>query len=252
MPDLHRRQILVLIPGLDGTGVFLRPLVEALPSWIEPRVFAFNHLRPRAYADLLGELERFLADTPRFHVFAWSYSGPLAVMLAARSRQVQSLVLASSFVRNPRPELHALLGIANWPLIGAVRTIRRLPVWLGRRRSDPYRRAKAEVWAKVDSRDLATRLRTLPGIDVRGELARTTMPLLCMVASDDPVVPPASRDEIRAARPDVVLHEIDGPHFAVYFHAGEAAAAISAFLSGAAQGKCVRVLDRCTYRADSG
>lgn len=229
------RQTLILVPGLDGTGVFFRPLVEALPAWIEPRIFAFNQERPRTYTALYGALEAFVAETPRCHVLAWSYGGPLGVMLAHRRAQVSSLILASSFVRNPRPDLHILLTNATWPVIGLVRTVRRVPIWFGRRRADPYRQAKAKVWATVSSGELAARLRTLPKVDVRRELACTTQPLLCLSAAADRVVPGSCTAEIRAARPDAVVVEIPGPHFALYFNAPAVAQTVAAFIADAVQ-----------------
>ena len=32
---------LVLLPGLDGTEVFFRPLLASLPEWVRPHVVSF-------------------------------------------------------------------------------------------------------------------------------------------------------------------------------------------------------------------
>jgi hypothetical protein len=46
---------LVLLPGLDGTDVFLRPLVAAIPSTIRPLVVTYPTSDAEEYRDVLVE-----------------------------------------------------------------------------------------------------------------------------------------------------------------------------------------------------
>lgn len=93
---------LVLLPGLDGTDVFFRPLLATLPKWITPLVVQFPPVGVNEYPDLLAKVRNTLAEAARYYVLGWSFSGPLALMLAAAEpEKVQGVVLASTFVRPP-------------------------------------------------------------------------------------------------------------------------------------------------------
>src|SRR5882757_3669612 len=118
---------LVLLPGLDGTGQLFRWLVEALPPQIEPLVVSFA---PDDYGDY-GSLERNIApllplDRP-YVLLGESFSGPLALRLAARGdANLVAVVLAASFVAQP---LGAISPIAA-PLVRPVLFRRPVPLFL--------------------------------------------------------------------------------------------------------------------------
>src|SRR5262245_12922826 len=97
---------LVLLPGLDGTGIFLKPLLAALPASVRPLVVAYPKTGPSRYTELLPTIREAAAPLSEFHVLGWSFSGPLALMLArAEPQRVRSVIMSASFVRPPRPNL---------------------------------------------------------------------------------------------------------------------------------------------------
>src|SRR5688572_31884 len=59
-------ETLVLLPGLDGTEVFFRPLLASLPEWIRPHVVSFPPAGATEYADLLAIVRKAVADIPSF------------------------------------------------------------------------------------------------------------------------------------------------------------------------------------------
>jgi pimeloyl-[acyl-carrier protein] methyl ester esterase len=73
---------LVLLPGLDGTDVFLRPLVTSLPSTIRPILVTYPTSGAEEYRDVLDIVRRATGRLSYFYVLGLSFSGPLAVMLA--------------------------------------------------------------------------------------------------------------------------------------------------------------------------
>jgi pimeloyl-ACP methyl ester carboxylesterase len=208
---------LLILPGLDGTDVFLRPLLSALPPTIRPIVVSYTEAGTGRYEDLLKLVQQTIADVPEFYVLAFSFGGPLAIMLAAEEPgRVRGVLLAASFLRLPQPRLARLEFAAVGPVIWTVRTIRRLPIWLFKRRDDPRRVAKAEIWSRVSARALAARVRAIMRVDARA-LARTcTQPMLCVVFDDDRVVPRASGDEILGCAPGARLVTLPGHHFAMF------------------------------------
>jgi pimeloyl-[acyl-carrier protein] methyl ester esterase len=95
---------LVLLPGLDGTEVFFRPLVASLPSWVKPVIVTYPTTGANGYADLLPLVEAAVASIENFYILGWSFSGPLALMLAAKEpRRTQGVILSASFIRPPLP-----------------------------------------------------------------------------------------------------------------------------------------------------
>ena len=75
---------LVLLPGLDGTGEQFAPLLRELPSTIAPVTVRYPVDRALGYEELLPlALEQLPADCP-FVLVGESFSGPLAIRLAAQ------------------------------------------------------------------------------------------------------------------------------------------------------------------------
>jgi len=185
---------LVLLPGLDGTEIFLQPLLGALPDGVRPLVVTYPLAGPNRYADLLAVVREAVAGIGEFHVLGWSFSGPLALMLAnAEPQRVRSVILSASFVRPPRPELAMLRFALREPVI-----------WL---------------WREVMK------------VDAREALRACRQPVLYLAASRDGIVPRRCIDEILSVRPAVKVVTIEGEHFAMYANPQAAARAITAFIS---------------------
>lgn len=228
---------LVLLPGLDGSDRFLRPLVEAMPAHIRPRVLTYPRDGDQRYPALLAGVSAQVRDLDRYWLLGSSFGGPLALRLAAEApSRVCGVVLSTSFVRMPRPELAKWAPYANAAVIGALRTVRRLPVWLGRSPSDPFRRAKADTWRGVSSRELAARVRAVMREDASALLAALKVPLLCLAAEQDSVVPAHNLDTMRALRPDLRVARLPGSHMALFHHADSAARIVTGFITGAIDG----------------
>jgi len=171
------RPTLLVLPGLDGTDVFFRPFLEALPASVQASFVDLPADGAYRYEELVDVVRRRIADMPPLYVFASSFSGPLAIMLAeAEPQKVRGLILAATFVRSPRPRLGWLRFAMVTPIIWAVRAARRMPVWLLTPRTDPIRLAKAETWSRVPARALAARARAIIGVDVRDACGRARSP----------------------------------------------------------------------------
>ena len=74
---------LLLLPGMDGTGRLFGPLAKALAPTIKPVAVSYPTDQPLGYNELLALIETSLPSDP-FVVVGESFSGPLALMLAAR------------------------------------------------------------------------------------------------------------------------------------------------------------------------
>lgn len=222
---------LVLLPGLDGTDVFFRPLLAALPGWIMPIVVQLPTVGANEYPDLLRLAQCALVETTACYVLGWSFSGPLALMLAAAEpAKVQGVILASTFVRPPRPIYARLRWGAVTPTIWMIRACRRIPVWFSRRVTDRLRQDKAETWKRVKASMVAARIRALLQVDARELLETCPVPVLCLAGLDDRIVPHDNVEEMVCVRPSAQVRMIEGQHFAIYTNPNAAAGAIEAFM----------------------
>ncbi|MEC8252746.1 MAG: alpha/beta hydrolase [Planctomycetota bacterium] len=224
----------VLLPGLYGTDVLYRPLIRALSPDTHVEVIEYPTGGARSYEDAVRRASERLSEWPRCHIVGWSFSGPVALRLArAHPERVRSVTLAATFVEAPLRSLRVVAPLMYPGLVGLARTIRRLPIWLGRRADDPKRRDKAELWRRVGSRTLAARARANSKVDARGDLAAVTQPMQYLAPREDRIVPRRNLQQIRAIRGDVEVVALDGDHFAPYDDPEACAAVIRAFVARA-------------------
>ncbi|MEL6712919.1 MAG: alpha/beta hydrolase, partial [Planctomycetota bacterium] len=157
-----------------------------------------------------------------------SFSGPLAVRLAAERDDVVGLVLCATFVRGPRPG--ALLRIAELVARGAppALVVRALLAGFDGPRPlvDELRAAVATLAPGV----LRARLRAVRTVDVSSLLARTTCPVLDLRAKRDRLVGAAARRDVLRARPDAESPTLDAPHLVAQRRPAEVAALLRAFV----------------------
>ena len=92
---------IILLPGLDGTGLLFKGLLEALPDDLEVDVICLNDLSARTYNEQAIELAAQYVGTDLVLV-AESYSGRLAYEWCGVSNAaVHAVVFLASFVSAP-------------------------------------------------------------------------------------------------------------------------------------------------------
>jgi pimeloyl-[acyl-carrier protein] methyl ester esterase len=226
-----RTTTLVLLPGLDGTEVFFKPLLAALPKWIKPLVVTYPTSGANHYSDLLTVVRAAVEDSKEFYVLGWSFSGPLALMLAAKERsKVTGVILCASFIRAPLPGLSWLRFAITPPVVHCVRLMRRTRLLFYNRSTDILRGDRAATLARVPSRILAIRAQAILALDARGCLRGCPRPVLYLAGSRDKVVPRRNAEEVVREFPSTKVVTIDGPHLALYTNPGAAVDAIVGFM----------------------
>jgi pimeloyl-ACP methyl ester carboxylesterase len=161
-----------------------------------------------ALAETLGPTLGLTADTV---LLAESFSGPLAVMLAAHY-PVAALVLCNSFVVPPRPPMLQVFALdALFRIRPPDAVIRRY--FVGPAASDTLVARVQEVITSVPPAVLAARVRAVLGVDVADQLARCGAPIVYLRGRDDELVPAASLGAVKAAAANsVTTLELPGPH----------------------------------------
>jgi pimeloyl-ACP methyl ester carboxylesterase len=223
---------LVLLPGLDGTGLLFKDFVASLGSDIEVIVATYPPDIALDYSELESVARAFMPHDRPYFVLAESFSGPLAISIAASSPPgLLGLILCCSFVRNPLP----LLGILR-PALDVV-PVAALPMAvlsflvLGRFATPLLREELAKSLALVAPAVLRARVRAVLSANVSLSLSRINVPLLYLRASEDRLVPGASSEIIVSLAPHTKVVDFPAPHFLLQVLPSAAASAVAEFVA---------------------
>ncbi|WP_211482717.1 alpha/beta fold hydrolase [Duganella sp. CF458] len=220
--------ILVLLPGMDGTGELFTPFIQALGGEFDVRVVRYPGDHCGGY-EQLEEVARAAIPLDRpYLLLGESFSGPLAISISASAPgQLLGLVLCCTFARNPRPGLSALK-----PVIGAV-PFKALPSgWLVDR---PLRAAFERALEQVSTPALRARMRAVLAVDVCDRLRACAVPILYLRAKRDRLVPLAAASLITKIKPAAKVIAFDAPHFLLQTAPEHAAREVAAFVRLSAQ-----------------
>jgi pimeloyl-ACP methyl ester carboxylesterase len=224
---------LVLLPGMDGTGLLFAPFVRALPEWVKPVVVSYGGAQP---LDYVGHLEQVMAALPHaepFVILGESFSGPLALMAAARRpKGLCGVILSATFI--------------DWPLLLPVWTAR-LAVALGvfRLKSTPFffrtvlgKNASAElkelfpvVLARLTPETLAARAKAVMTVDCTEELRTCPVPVLALISDRDRIVSSQCGERMQRIRPDLEITRFDAPHLILQLATAAAVERVCRFLA---------------------
>ena len=214
VPSMTALPLCVLLPGFDGSGQLFEPLLAQARLPFRPHVVALPADVPRGYDELLAWLYARLPAEP-FGLLAESFSGPLAIRLAARHPgRVTHLVLAATFLRSPLRSWLAPFAALARPVLFS-----RPPPAIGVRALlagwdaptdliDAIRGAMALLPAEV----AAARAQAALAADEAVAFARVAAPTLWIQARDDRLLRSDHANDVRSARADVRVESILGPH----------------------------------------
>ena len=229
---METRSTLVLLPGMEGSGVIFGPLMATAPVGVEVVTITYPAGAKNSYEDLLPLVRALLPRGRPFHLLGWSFSGPLALLAAAENPPgLRGVVLASSFVRRPSWVPRGMHRLARPWLFKLYPAAAQAKALLGRRSSPELRRLLREAHALAGAEALACRVRAAMTVDATAELRACPVPVLYLRGTADEVVRARCADEIRAVVPSVEIVELAGPHLTLVTNPAAAWAALTAFMA---------------------
>jgi pimeloyl-ACP methyl ester carboxylesterase len=220
---------LVMLPGLDGTGMLFTPLLREFPEGVEPVIISYPVDRVLSYSQLVSYVENMIPDGRKVVILAESFSGPVSIALAVSGRiKLSGLILCSTFIRNPRPFLTRLFSML--PLFSIMGSwfpgflIR--AALLGGDASDELIGAFRSAVKSVKPAVLSQRFKEISCVNMSDPLKGIAVPVCVIKGSYDMLVPEAALPVPEEAE----LHVIEGPHLLLQARAKESAGIIRGFL----------------------
>jgi len=225
------RPRIVLLPGLDGTGLAYRALQSHLLPFDSSAIPLATRFAGYA-ADLQAARQR-LPKTGPYVLVAESYSGPIGISIAATHPPgLVGLVLSTTFLNCPRPYLGQLrLLLKLLPPI-RVPSAPFVPLLLNSRSTPEARQLLRIVLHQASPKAMLTRLNDVAMVDVATEARSIEVPTLYLRASVDRVVPSSAGDAIQRHIPHAIIAELAGPHLLLQACPHEAAKKITEFSAG--------------------
>ena len=190
-----QKEPLVLVPGIDGTGLLFYRQIPSLSRSFE--VTTTRHRdQARSMDDLVGDLHRTIEDTAperRVTLLGESFGGALTLSYAlAHPERVERIVIVNSFAHfGSQARLwlgYHLLRATPWGMMRIVRQLNAGRMHSPRTQRDEIRRFH-ELMRATTREGYLSRLRILRDYDVRDQLPSLQVPALFLAADGDTLVP---------------------------------------------------------------
>ena len=222
---------LVLLPGLDGTGKLFADFLKVLDLSVSAQVVAYPPDVPLGYDELEALVRAALPARGRFVLLGESFSGPLAIRIAARPPPgLAGLILCVTFASNPYPRLAWARGLAAFlPLKSLPRWVRAPLMW-GSASPSKAPRQSQRAMAGVAARVIRRRIEGLLAVDETAALGKISVPTLVLRATRDRVVSQAATMRIMRGIGHARRVDVDGPHLLLMTRPEECADAVLSFV----------------------
>ena len=222
---------LILLPGLDGTGKLFADFLEALDLGSSAQVVSYPSDIPLGYDELEPLVRAALPTRGRFVILGESFSGPLAIRIAAHPPPaLVGLILCVTFASNPYPHLAWARGLA------ALLPLKSLPRWLraplmwGSASPSKAPRQSERAMAGVDAAVIRRRIAALLSVNETAAMAKISVPTLVLCATGDRVISRAASMRLMHGIRHAQRLDVDGPHLLLKTRPKECAAAVLNFI----------------------
>jgi pimeloyl-[acyl-carrier protein] methyl ester esterase len=224
---------LVLLPGMDGSGLLFESFVAALRTISTVPIAVLSYPRDAAmgYAQLTELVARDLPREGNLVLLGESYSGPVAVAVAAAHPQrVVGLILCCSFVRNPRPALRQLATLAGWLAGAGIPLPLASRLLFGRHATRALRERLQQALRGITAATWRARMRAVANVDASEAMASIGASILCLRATEDRLIPRTTVEALRRLQPAIEIVDVTGPHALLQACPQECAAIVARFV----------------------
>lgn len=227
---------LVLLPGLDGTGLVFEPLLKALPKTIDPQVVRYPADKPLSFQEHVDFARQQLPAGKKFVLLAESFSGPIGLqLLADPPGNMVGAIFVATFDRYPRPFLLDAIQYLPQKLLLTLFTTTPLGRFfcLGSASSAALKVFRSAI-RSVSQEAISRRLQILRTLPPPPEVSNS-LPCLYLQASHDRLVPDRALKYLQRQLPQLQAQRLNGPHIVLLAQPEAGAKAIDDFISQLAE-----------------
>lgn len=219
----------MLLPGMDGTGVFFRDFIRQLPAGVKAQVVAYPENAQLSYEQLAEHVRKMIPADQPYIIIAESYSGPVAALLTlGADHNLRAVVFVASFICRPwgrigrwvagmLPEFMLHLRPPSWMLRFLLMNASTSAAFV-----DEVQRTIAGIHPKV----LVARIRDALRADFSQAFANSKVRVACILPQNDRLLGDGTLRAFVAARPDIEILHVAGPHFLLQCSAEQCAAVL--------------------------
>jgi pimeloyl-[acyl-carrier protein] methyl ester esterase len=222
---------LILLPGLDGTGKLFIDFLKALDLGSRTQVVPYPPDLPLGYDQLESLVRAALPASDRFILLGESFSGPLAIRIAAHPPPaLVGLILCVTFASNPYPRIGWARRLAPFVPLKSLPRWLRAPLMWGSASPSKAPHQSERAMAGVDAAVIRCRIAALLSVDETVALEEISLPTLVLCATRDRVVSKAATMRLMRGIRQAQRVDIDGPHLLLKTRPQECAAAVLSFI----------------------
>jgi pimeloyl-[acyl-carrier protein] methyl ester esterase len=209
--------MLVLLPGMDGTGELFAPFLNSLAGICSVQVIRYPRDADLTYAELQQYVMNQLPVSEPITLIAESFSGPIALRLSnTPTLNIRAVVLVCSFGPRPLGIFGSMLAYLPIDFLFRIKPPKLVvrTFLLGSAASDEVVAATIGAIASVQPKVLAGRLRAALMLRSSGQAAPSTR-IVAIFSKGDRLIGRTARRSLEEACPVLEEHWVEAPHFAL-------------------------------------
>ncbi len=205
---------IILLPGLDGSGLFFEGFRRLLPSSISSQIISYPRDEELSYANIVDHIYEQLPRDRDYIILAESFSGPVAIEIATLAPlKLKGLVLVSSFCFSPLSPLRKILATKLLFLMNFSAPPKLINWLLCNDLNIDLSTRVARVVDALPTEVLKQRILSALHVDLRGALDDMEVPLLILKAKDDRLLDGSTSYTMKRYYTQAEIEEVEGPHF---------------------------------------
>lgn len=232
---LRGPRVWVFLPGLDGTGTLLEPVLQYIPDGVRAIIVRYPTSTPSDASELLEIIEAAIPANEEFALIAESFTGPLALKIAGSNLPgLRALVLCASFARAPVALTFPAIACSLFSMMAMALRHFKIPVWLirwfllGNEHAELAPKVR-QALGSVSPGAFASRFKVL--LEFNDEFAPATVeaPILYIRPTQDRILRGKDLAVVSQRYPRVQVHEVESPHLVLQCKAKASVALIADF-----------------------
>jgi len=224
-------QHIVLLPGLDGSGLFFEAFRKLLPSSVTTQVISYPRDECLTYGETVDYIYEQLPRDKDYVLLAESFSGPAAIELADLTPfKLKGLILVSTFCFSPLSPFKTLLATKFLFLLNFSSPPRFINWLLFNGIDLDLATRVARVVDALPTHTVKQRILSALQVDLRGALDDMEIPVLVLRPGEDRLLEASTAFTIKKYYESATIIEVEGPHFLLQCNPEGCLRAIEPFL----------------------